>query len=165
MALHTATQNSKKDSKNEEIMTLKRWPKGKPMTPEQRLARKHLLQKEWRKRHPEKVKAQNHKWAVYYQRVRPFVCVCNVCGCEFGAPRNYFVVCQDCIKKRKENRKAQIEARKARAEAKIKRNMEIIRLHKKGLFQRKIAEIVGIKQASVSYVLRSFGYRSKGVKK
>jgi len=142
------------------MMMLERWPKGKPMTPEQRRARKHLLQKEWRKRNPEKVKAQNRKWGLYYQTVRPFKCICKVCGQEFGAPRNYFVVCQDCMQKRKENRKAVIEAKKACLKAKIKRNKEIVRLHKKGLLQREIAAIVGIGQANVSYVLRCLGYRT-----
>ena len=146
---------------------MKRLKKGayKAMSPEAQKARKHALQKAWRDRHPERIKEINHKWAVYYQRTRPFKCICQSCGKEFGAPRNYFVTCQDCVRMHKEIANARRKAREARIEAKTKRNAEIIRLHKKGLLQREIAQKVGICQCGVSYVLRSFGYRTLTTKR
>lgn len=130
------------------------------MSPEDRREHIKKLQKRWRERNRELLRAKNHVWSIYYQRYRPFKCICQICGKEFGAPRNYFVTCPACIKARKARNKALQKAKIDRRKAKIARNKEIIRLHKKGLLQREIAKRVGIGQANVSYVLRMNGYRT-----
>lgn len=156
MALHTTTQNSKKGK------MMKRLKPGElqAMSPENRKAHMKVLQKQWRDRNHEKIREQNHKWSLYYQKYRPFKCICHLCGKEFGAPRKYFVTCSDCIRARINHNKSLQEAIIARQKAKIKRNKEIIQLRKKGLLQSEIAARVGIGQAGVSYVLRSHGYRT-----
>ena len=130
------------------------------MSPEDRRAHIKALQKAWRDRNHKKLQEQNHKWSLYYQKYRPFKCICQFCGKEFGAPRNYFVTCQECIKARIERNKAEREEIFARRRAKADRNKEIIRLRKKGLSQAEIAQRVGMGQCGVSYVLRSHGYRT-----
>ena len=156
MALYTTTQNSQKGK------VMKRLKPGelRDMSPEDRRAHIKELQKQWRDRNHEKLREQNHKWSLYYQKYRPFKCICHICGKEFGAPRNYFVTCSDCIRARIDHNKSLRAAIILRQEAKVKRNKEIIRLRKKGLLQSEIAAKVGIGQAGVSYVLRSHGYRT-----
>jgi DNA-binding MarR family transcriptional regulator len=135
------------------------------MTPEQQKEHKAMLQIRWRKKNPDKVKQMNHKWALYYWYNKPFKCICQKCGKEFGAARKYFVTCQECIQARIAKNKAIRDLAIAKAKAKAERNKEIIRLHKKGLLQREIAERVDIDQAGVSYVLRKNGYRTQEQRK
>lgn len=135
------------------------------MSPEDRNAHIKMLQKRWRNRNRAKLKEQNHKWSVYYWATKPFKCICQKCGKEFGGARNYFVTCPDCLKEKREKSRAIREAAEARAQARKKRNKEIIRLHKKGLFQREIGALVGLGQGDISYILRVNGYRTQEKRK
>jgi len=131
------------------------------MTPEQQKEHKAMLQIRWRKKNPDKVKQMNHKWALYYWYNKPFKCICQKCGKEFGAARKYFVTCPECIQTRIAKNKAIRDLAIAKAKAKAERNKEIIRLHKKGLLQREIEELTGVGQRLISYILRVNGYRTQ----
>lgn len=135
------------------------------MTPDQQKAHKSMLQKRWRAKNKDRVKEMNHKWGMYYWHTKPFPCTCKICGKEFNAARRYFVTCPDCIQARIARNKA-IRARAViKAKVKVERNKEIIRLRRQGLLQREISEMTGVKQATISYILRSHGYRTQDHRK
>ena len=130
---------------------------GKTMTPEQKKEHLKQLRKEWRKRHPEKIKAMNHKWGVYYAHIKPCKCICRLCGKEFGAARKYFVTCPECIKKRIDHaKKIRYEKMQRKAEREL-RNKKILLWHSKGWYQEEIGQKLGVSQGTVSYVLRTNG--------
>lgn len=133
----------------------------KAMSLEERRKWKHMLQKKWRKNHPEWVKKSNHEWALYYVQYKPFVCMCDFCGKEFNAARKYYKKCPDCIeKKRQESKERKLQKEQLRLE-KQKRNKKIIELHKKGWLQSDISAAVGLTQAGVSALLRRNNFRSQ----
>jgi hypothetical protein len=131
------------------------------MTHEQQKAHKRMLQKRWRARNKDRVKEMNHKWAVYYWATKPFLCICQKCGKEFGAARRYFITCPDCIQAHIAKNKAKRDLAIMKAKEKVKRNKNIIRLHQKGLLQKEIEQRTGVKQGTISYILRTNGYRTQ----
>ena len=132
---------------------------GKNYTPEEWKNHIHQLQRNWRQKNPEKVKASNHKWALFYVQTKPFNCVCKFCGKPFKASRKYFIKCAECIQKSHENniqRKADIRERK---EAKKQKTQEIISLYQQGKTQLQISELFGVSQRAISGVLIRNGIR------
>lgn len=134
-----------------------KYGKGLAMTPEEKKARKRLLQKRWRHNHPQYIKKQNKYWSELYSKTKPFECVCKVCGNSFYGARSSLLVCPVCAKA-----KAQRVANKRKAEldkrnAKIARNAQALELHAKGLKQQQIGDILSVSQRVVSYILRKNG--------
>ena len=145
----------------------KKLPHGmvKKMSPEQQKERKRLLQKIWRQTHPEYVKAENHKWALYYVKNKPFICTCKICGEQFNACRNYYVRCPNCIQKRREAWREHVlelkENAKEKAENKKQRNKTILELNKQGFLQKEIAQKLNMRQRTVSAILLKNGVRTQ----
>ena len=130
---------------------------GKDMTPEQKKEHIKELQKNWRAKHRDRMRANNHYWSMIYQQTKPFKCTCEKCGNTFYASRNSVKTCPNCVKEKLERSKLlrnQLEQRRAN---KAYRNKQILLWNKKGWYQEAIAAKLGICQGTVSYVLRKNG--------
>ena len=133
---------------------MKRIPYGtlKDLTPEERLQHKHQLQKNWRTKNKEKVKAYNHKMYLYHKEQKPFIAVCAICNNAFNATRDYYQTCPKCIKERHNNYVAFVEKRKSSAKKREILYKKVLDLRAKGWTQMDIANKLNIAQSRVSYI-------------
>lgn len=123
------------------------------MTPEQQIEHKRMLQRRWRAKHKNWVKAQNHKYYEIYKKKKPCVVVCKYCGKEFNAPRKYYKMCPDCLNAPKPTHLKEIEKAKKCAEKELFRE-EVRKCYASGLSQDNVAKLFGITQKTVSNWVR-----------
>lgn len=127
------------------------------MTQEQQKEHLRMLRKRYRVAHPDKIHENNLHFYQVYKRFKPHRCICVKCGKPFDAPRWYFKWCDDCKNKdwgqeRKNAILAKRQARKERIEL-------VLKLAKKGLLQKEIAEQTGYSQRAVSAIMIRNGMR------
>lgn len=132
---------------------------GKTMSLEERKARKRALQKEWCKRHPDFVKAQNKHYAELYKKTNPHECICKYCGKTFYKPRSKYTVCPTCIAEKHyiaEMKRKTIVLKQEERKAEYKL---ILEMYKDGHTQEIIAETLGRSQSGISAILRRLNKR------
>lgn len=139
----------------QEIFARIKYGSTKDMTDEEYRQYKRNLQKRWRLRHPEFVKAQNKHYSEIYSRTRPYTCICKICGKEFGVTRkNNGTYCPDCWAEKKriaEMKKKAVEIKRAEHKEEVFR---ICELYKSGMTQQEIAKIFERSQSGVSQIIR-----------
>lgn len=127
------------------------------MTPEQKQEHLRVLRKRYREAHPDKIHRDNLHYYQVYKKTKPHQCICVKCGKSFYAPRWYFKWCDDC-----KNKNWSAEARNMilakRQERKERRDL-VLKLAKKGLLQKDIAEQTGYSQRAVSAIMIRNGIR------
>lgn len=129
------------------------------MTPEQKKEHMRILRKRYRNSHKEKLHRDNLYWYQVYKKVKPHQCICVKCGQSFNAPRWYFKLCDNC--KNRDWGQVRKKAILAKRQERKKRIELVLKLAKKGLYEREIAEQTGYSQAGVSSVLRRNNMRRK----
>ena len=134
----------------------------KLMTPEQKAERRRALQKEWRAKNKDVVSRNNHYWYERYRERKPFIATCIYCGKQFNATRNYYKTCPECMDERHLNYMLSVQERKLRIEKRKQIYEDILDLRSQGLAQTKIADILGISQSTVSYIIRTRGTKKGG---
>lgn len=127
----------------------------KKMTPEQKAERRRVLQKEWRDNNKDKVSKQNRYWYERYRATKPFVATCMYCGKQFNATRVYYKTCQECMDERHLNYTLNIQERQARVKKRKQTYEDILVLRSQGLTQTTIANMLGVSQSTVSYIIRT----------
>lgn len=115
---------------------------------------KCLLQKEWRAKHPDIIKAQNRYYANLYAETKPFVCVCIKCGRKFNAARNSYKKCPWCIEKKKKLKDMRLKVAEIKRKERKAEYQKILEMHKKGIKQQAIADALGRCQSGVSAIIR-----------
>ena len=98
------------------------------MSPEEKILHNRLLQRRWRHKHPDWVKASNKKWSEIYKETEPFKCVCKKCGGDFYKSRNSYKICPDCLAKIHAHNQSIRDAKIAKRRNKQKRTKEIIQM-------------------------------------
>ena len=117
------------------------------MTDEEKKEHLKMLQKRWRKNHPEWVKNQNKKYYKIYKETKPCKCICVRCGREFFAPRSYYKLCGECPSKY-ELYKMGVKMRRDR---KALIAQQAVEMYKTGKYtQEEVAKIFGTYQKQVS---------------
>lgn len=127
----------------------------KKMTPEQKAERKRALQKEWRDKNKELVSKRNHYWYERYRTTKPFIATCRCCGKQFNATRDYYKTCQKCMDEKHLNYTLSMQERQVRVKKRNQIYEDILTLRSQGLTQTTIANILGVTQSTVSYIIRT----------
>lgn len=124
------------------------------MSPEERLAHKHFLQKRWRENHPDWVKKSNKYWNDVYNDKKPYTCICKYCGEEFGARRAYYKKCPKCIQLSHDNQKQKKQEHNERLEKRKIFIDTVIGLYEAGATQQYIADMFHRTQSGIAAILR-----------
>lgn len=125
----------------------------KNMTPEELKQYKRDLGKRYRRRHPDKIKAQNKYYSELYSKTKPFPNTCVDCGNVFYASRSTIKHCPECREKKHAitaNIKKEKDLRRKQRFADYKL---ILKMYKSGHTQEIIAETLGRSQSGISTIL------------
>ena len=127
----------------------------KKMTPEQKAEHRRALEKDWRDKHKDIVSKRNRYWYERYRATKPFIATCMCCGKQFNATRDYYKTCQECIDERHLNYILTVQERQERVKKRKQTYEDILDLRSQGLTQTTIANMLGVTQSTVSYIIRT----------
>lgn len=143
-------------------MTYKRLARGdfQKMTPEQQRAHIIMLRARYRERNRDKLREMNRYYTVLYAKTKPFLCVCKICGCEFGACRpDNRTICDACRTKSAQAAAQRRTAIEERQKQRRDRWVKCLELARTGMMQKEISKITGVKQATISQLCLRNGIR------